>query len=238
MVQMLIKEELISGESWTRLEPSGMAHVALGEISILSYRQMKNWWSRISLEMTVFSDWINRHSLLDLQLNGASFTWSNHRVPPIMSRLDRFLISGEWADLYPHSIQVVLPKPTSDHCPIVLDSRLEYWGPRPFRFELMWLEEKGFSDLICSWWSDFQFLGWAGFRLTSMLRKLKGNIKGWVKANVKSVEATLADLLQGIKEIDSKEESGPLSESDFKLRQKLKDKFQRKAREEEIKWKQ
>lgn len=109
--------------------------------------------------MTAFTDWINSQSLLDLQLNGASCTWSNHKVPPIMSRLHRFLISGQWADLYPHILQVALPKPTSDHCPIVLDSRLEYWGPRPFHFELIWLKEKGFTDLIHSRWSDFQIQG-------------------------------------------------------------------------------
>ena len=48
----------------------------------------------------------------------------------------------------------------------------------------------------------------------------------------------MADLLHGIKEIDSKEEIGPLSESDLNIHQKVKDKFQCKAREEEIKWRQ
>lgn len=94
--------------------------------------------------MTAFSDWIG-YGLLDLQLNGASFMWSNNQVPPIMSRLDRFLISGEWAEMYPQVVKVALPKPTSDHCPIVLDSRVISWGPKPFCFELMWLEEKKLS---------------------------------------------------------------------------------------------
>ena len=43
-----------------------------------------------------------------------------------------------------------LPKPTFDHCPIILYSRLEYC-PKPFHFELMWLEEKVFTNLIWSW---------------------------------------------------------------------------------------
>ena len=102
----------------------------------------------------------------------------------------------------------------------------------------MWLEEKGFSDLILSWWFDFQIQGWAGFRLASKLQNLKGSIKGWVKNNVKTIEAVMADLLHGIKEIDSKEEIGTLSEFDLSLCQQLKDDFQCKAREEEIKWRQ
>lgn len=56
-----------------------------------------------SQEMRSFSDCIHSHALLDLQLNGASLTWSNHLSPPMMRRLDDFLILGEWADLYPDS---------------------------------------------------------------------------------------------------------------------------------------
>ena len=48
----------------------------------------------------------------------------------------------------------------------------------------------------------------------------------------------MAALLQGIREIDSKEEIGPLSESDLNIHQKVKDKFQCKAREEGIKRRQ
>jgi len=81
-----------------------MVHGALGEISILSDCQKKNWVDAgYHQRRLFFPDWINSQSLLDLQLNGASFKWSNHQVPPIMSQLDRFLILGEWADLY-HSI--------------------------------------------------------------------------------------------------------------------------------------
>ena len=109
----------------------------------------------MSSEMHGFSDWINSHSLLDLQLNGPSFTWSSHQIHPVMTRLDRFLISVDWADLFPHSSQVA--ESTSDHCPIVLDSKKESWGPNPFRVELMWLEEKGFANLIHSWWSELHF---------------------------------------------------------------------------------
>lgn len=71
-----------------------------------------------------------------------------------MSRLDRFLISGVWPDLYSHFFQPALPKPTSDHCPIILDLRVESRGHMPIHFELMWLEEKGFADRLRSWWTE------------------------------------------------------------------------------------
>eukprot|EP00268_Persea_americana_P044429 TRINITY_DN44921_c0_g1_i1.p1 TRINITY_DN44921_c0_g1~~TRINITY_DN44921_c0_g1_i1.p1 ORF type:complete len:102 (-),score=4.95 TRINITY_DN44921_c0_g1_i1:534-839(-) len=93
--------------------------------------------------MEAFSNWIDYHYLIDLQLEGN--TWSNHQNPPTLSRLDRSLVTDDWIDLYPQVCQIALPKPTFDHCPILLDSRCVRWGPYPFRFELMWLEDKEFS---------------------------------------------------------------------------------------------
>lgn len=114
-----------------------------GDQNIVRFPTEKLGGGHISAAMSLFSDWINSHSLIDLQLGGASFTWSNHQTPPSMSRLDRFLVSADWLDLYPELCQLALPKPASDHCPIVLDSRPERWGATPFCFELAWLENKG-----------------------------------------------------------------------------------------------
>lgn len=115
---------------------------------------------------------------------------------------------------------------------------MESWGPKPFRFELMCLEEKGIADLIQSWWSDFQIQGWAGYRLACKLKHLKNKIKDWAKTNFGSVEASMADLLSSIKEIDSKEGLAPLSDDEISLRHNLKEKFICKAKEEKIKWRQ
>eukprot|EP00268_Persea_americana_P015800 TRINITY_DN17438_c0_g2_i2.p1 TRINITY_DN17438_c0_g2~~TRINITY_DN17438_c0_g2_i2.p1 ORF type:complete len:122 (+),score=13.46 TRINITY_DN17438_c0_g2_i2:25-366(+) len=110
--------------------------------------------------MRRFSDWINSHSLVDLQLKGPSFTWSNHQSNCVMSRLDRFLVTTDWLDVYPDVIQLALAKPASDHCPILIDSECENWGPTPFRFELIWLGEKQFPRLIQGWWEDGLATDW------------------------------------------------------------------------------
>lgn len=92
----------------------------------------------------------------------------------MMSKLDRFLVSADWLDLYPKVCQLALPKPASDHCPILLDSNYERWGLTTFRFELMWLEQKNFPELIAEWWKEFRVTGWAGFKLASKQKLLKG----------------------------------------------------------------
>lgn len=96
-----------------------------GDWNIIRFPSEKLGGTRISADMRLFSDWINPHSLVDLQLKGASFTWSNHQSNPAMSRLDRFLVTTDWLEAYPEVIQLALPKPASDHCPILLDSECE-----------------------------------------------------------------------------------------------------------------
>eukprot|EP00268_Persea_americana_P001438 TRINITY_DN10442_c1_g2_i1.p1 TRINITY_DN10442_c1_g2~~TRINITY_DN10442_c1_g2_i1.p1 ORF type:complete len:130 (-),score=14.91 TRINITY_DN10442_c1_g2_i1:80-469(-) len=51
---------------------------------------------------------------------------------PAMSKLDRFMVSIDWMDVYPEVFQLAFPKPASDHCPILFDSNCERWGPTPF----------------------------------------------------------------------------------------------------------
>ena len=116
----------------------------------------------ITSDIVGFSKWINRHSLIDLHLGGSNFTWSNHQSSPAMYSLDRFLLFCDWFDLFPEACQFALPNPISDHCPILLDTICERWGPPPFRFELMWLDEPNFSTLLRKWWQDTEVGRWAG----------------------------------------------------------------------------
>ena len=74
-------------------------------------------------------------------------------------------MSTHWMDLYPEVIHLALPKPASDHCPILIDSDCERWGPAPVRYELMQLEERQLPSLIQGWWEEIKVEGWAGYGL-------------------------------------------------------------------------
>lgn len=131
-----------------------------GDWNIARFPSERLGGGKSTKEMRQFSEWINSHSLVDLYLGGASCPWSNNRDNPAMARLYGFLVSTEWLDIYPEVLQLALPKPAFDHCPILLDSECERWGPTPFRFELMWLEEKDFPGLIQGWWEEIKVEGW------------------------------------------------------------------------------
>ncbi|RVX06252.1 Transposon TX1 uncharacterized 149 kDa protein [Vitis vinifera] len=89
--------------------------------------------SSLTVNMRCFDEFIRESGLLDPPLRNAAFTWSNMQVDPICKRLDRFLFSSEWDSFFSQSIQEALPRWTSDHSPICLETNPLKWGLAPFR---------------------------------------------------------------------------------------------------------
>lgn len=133
---------------------------------------------------------------------------------------------------------MALPKPASDHCPVLLATNSDRWGPAPSHFELMWLEENKFPLMISEWWKELTVEGWAGYKLATKLKLLKIKIKEWAKTNFTDVRMQKIQLLEDIQNLDKKEELGQLSSEEEARRLRPKEEFQRKLREEEIMWRQ
>ena len=122
-----------------------------GDFNVIRRRSEKLGGSRVTSSMRDFDGFIRESELHDSPLRNASFTWSNMQESPVCKRLDRFLYSNEWELSFPQSLQEVLPRWTSDHWPIVLDTNPFKWGPTPFRFENMWLQHHNFKESFSSW---------------------------------------------------------------------------------------
>ncbi|PNX57068.1 cysteine-rich receptor-like protein kinase, partial [Trifolium pratense] len=70
-------------------------------------------------EVIEFQHFIDELELVDLPLFGRRFTWY-HANGRAMSRIDRFLISDEWALRWGNGSVWVLDRDVSDHCPLLL----------------------------------------------------------------------------------------------------------------------
>jgi exonuclease III len=68
-------------------------------------------------------------------MQGRKFTWSNGIDQSTFVRHDRFLISTEWSQSYPVSIQIALTSTVSDHCPVLCTYETKFPLPNTFRFE-------------------------------------------------------------------------------------------------------
>ncbi|RVW51702.1 hypothetical protein CK203_066562 [Vitis vinifera] len=159
-----------------------------GDFNVVRFPVESSRGGRLSFSMRRFSEIIEDLELRDLSLQGGSFTWKGGLNNQSHSRLDRFLVSNEWEDHFSGTVQCVLPKPVSDHFPILLDGGGVWSGLMPFRFENMWLKEEGFKEKVQEWWVGLNFSGFASFVLTSKLKALKPLLRNWNKLEFGKVE--------------------------------------------------
>ena len=105
----------------------------------------------------LFVDTMRRCNLIDLGYHGPRFTWSNkRRHNPILERLDRGWANDAWITAFPNANLWHLPRVTSDHCPILLnlDNPTPNHGPKPFKFEPMWLKHPNFHPTVSEAWNN------------------------------------------------------------------------------------
>ncbi|XP_075081030.1 uncharacterized protein LOC142166245 [Nicotiana tabacum] len=95
------------------------------------------------------------------------------------SRIDRFLISSEWNDLFGSVQQLALPRVVSDHRPIALESGDWTSEPSYLKFENMWLQHEGFCDMTKEWWQGYMVNGSPDFLLPQKLKLLKKDLAIW-----------------------------------------------------------
>eukprot|EP00253_Pinus_taeda_P022475 PITA_22475 len=128
--------------------------------------------------------------LEDIKPSSGKFTWSNKRIGPnhIAARLDRFLVHTSFLTCGLMASSKILPNLTSDHKPILLElSQDNNFGPIPFRFSPLWIQQEGFQEVVFESWNK-PVLGSPFFVWEEKIRVLKRNLKEWAK-NLKSPTA-------------------------------------------------
>ena len=70
-----------------------MAWCLVGDFNIIRYPSERLGYELFNPAMFTFLDFIESNSLVDLPLEGASFTWFRDSGIPSMSRIDRALVS-------------------------------------------------------------------------------------------------------------------------------------------------
>lgn len=96
--------------------------------------------------------------LIDLPMAGRKYTW--YRPNGQARRIDRFLVSSDWLMHWPNCELLGLNRDISDHCPLLLRSAAQDWGPKPFRVLNCWFEHPGFEKFVVEAWSEKQIDGW------------------------------------------------------------------------------
>ncbi|RVW52744.1 hypothetical protein CK203_091163 [Vitis vinifera] len=179
-----------------------------------------------------------RKWLADSEIDkGGSFTWSGGLNNQSRARLDRFLATPCWLDQYSRVLQRRLPRPTSDHFPILLEGGGVRRGPSPFKFENMWLKAEGFQELIKGWWQGIVVSGRPSYRLATKLKGLKQNLKTWNKEVFGRLEKNKAEALQQWS-VGFVEEVRSLTEVELNQKKEAKESYAKWVSMEEVHWRQ
>ncbi|KAL4653850.1 hypothetical protein ACB092_01G335600 [Castanea dentata] len=209
-----------------------------GDFNIVRFPSERRGETRLTLAMEKFSEFVEDLNLVDLPLEGGSYTWSSGSDHPAMSRIDRALVTPDWEDHFPDVTQRILPRPISDHSPILLEARGMARGKSPFRFENMWLKSEGFVDRVQTWWNQHSFVGTLSFVLAKNLKALKEDIVQWNRREFGNVARQKKQLLEELISLDAKEGDFGLSDGEKCHRAELRSQVEHFLSLEEISWRQ
>ena len=145
------------------------------------------------------------------------FTWGG---PTSQSRLDRFLCSIEMLERSPLAEVTSLPRPLSDHTPILWSSQVGMEKPPYFKLDRSWLRDATIKASIEEWWNSQIVFGPALERVTKKLTRLCQHLvsqRQQIRADRTRVrDASLARILA----LDVMEDSRPLTTSEARERKK------------------
>ncbi|XP_058733128.1 uncharacterized protein LOC131604722 [Vicia villosa] len=133
-----------------------------------------------SRESRFFNEFIETMDLVDLPNIGGKFTWfkSNGKA---MSRLDIFLLSESFVEDWKVVGQHIGERDVSDHAPIWLKENRKDWGPKPFKFNNLWIKHDDFGSFVEEEWRKIVVKGRRDYCLVEKLKTLKSRISWWNK---------------------------------------------------------
>ena len=109
-----------------------------------------------------FWEFLERAALHEMGPRDCNYTWRSEAGPSYRSRLDRFLCSVELMERFLEADVIALPRPISDHCPIVWQTHEGQGRTTYFKMDKSWLRERGFKEEIMEVWRSQDGLGELG----------------------------------------------------------------------------
>ncbi|GJS57893.1 RNA-directed DNA polymerase, eukaryota [Tanacetum coccineum] len=182
--------------------------VIMGDFNEVRYKHERFSSTFNSQGANAFNNFISLAGLIDLPLEGYTFTWA-HKSASKMSKLDRFLLSEGLFLSFPYLSALCLDRYLSDHRPILLKENSYDFGPTPFCIFHSWFSMEGFDSFVESTWKSMHVTDSNGLvRMKKKLQLLKSAIKVWIKeTKARSYEKKI-NILQNLSEADKSIDRG------------------------------
>lgn len=144
--------------------------------------------------MKAFRDVLDEARLKDLEYVGKKFTWKCHRQGGfVLERLDRAVANNQWLSQNLGTKVQHLHSNSSNHHAIIV--KLEGISPKPkrtFKFEQMWLGDKGCSDRVTNAWGP-SIMGATMPEVAGKLQTCGEKLTEWSKNSFRSIRKVLKE---------------------------------------------
>ena len=172
--------------------------------------------------MSDFRQTIDEAQLMEIDLRGRKFTWSNEQDNPTFTRIDRMFGTPEWHLRFPNIDLQPLPTMGSDHCPLFLTGDIAKQSYKGFRFESFWVNMPGFKEVIEDTWTQPVNTQDAILRMHVKLIRTAKALKLWRRQNLGNLQLRLEIVKEILKLLDGAQEQRVLTPEELEFRRFLK----------------
>ncbi|XP_071687207.1 uncharacterized protein [Rutidosis leptorrhynchoides] len=196
------------------LNISGVSWVICGD-----FNEVRNSSERLNCQFIenrakMFNEFINQNMLVDIPMGGRKFTRvSDDGVK--MRKLDRFLVLGDFLNLWSGLKVIALDRLKSDHCPIMLSDGEVNFGPKPFKVFDDWFHVEDVDQVIAESWSAPLEGNRKDCVFRNKLKRLKEALKIWSQTHFGNLDVEIENAKREATNLELKAESGSLDSVEY-----------------------
>ena len=184
-------------EAWARLKTlksrRSAPWICAGDFNEVT-RQSEKLGGRIRphAQMQAFRDVLDDYGFLDLGFISSNFTRHKHFAHyMVWERLDRAVAMTDWLEILPDTKVYHLDVTSSNHKPIwIVPDGMDCRQNRPFRFEQLWMTEKGCGETIEAMWKE-TYDAYGGQKILKKVDRFGLELTKWSKHCFGSVRREL-----------------------------------------------
>lgn len=197
--------------------------MVLGDFNMILRASEKNNDNLNHNIMNKFRNFMDFHELKELYMHGRRFTWSNERDTPMLTKIDRVLVSVDWELANPDCLLQVLSTNVSDHAPLHLTTSASCWPKKRFRFQSYWLKIDGFEQAVAEAWVCDSTITDPFKRLDALFRNVGAALQAWGQRRTGNIKLLIDVATWLIFRLDQVMDMRVLMDQETWLRHSLKD---------------
>ena len=211
--------------------------IVLGDFNLVRCAADKNNRQFNAPLATAFNDTIDQLNLSEVDLGDRLYTWSNRQANPILAKLDRVFSNNELNLAFPLATLSSLPRPTSDHTPLLLTLSSSLPKAGFFRFECFWLQYPSFLPSVLPAWGQAPVQGDAVGQLAACIKSTRTAAKVWSRC-FRAPSYLIKNFQFIIQLFDFLEETRSLSSAEFQVRDDAQVTLHKAIKAQATYWKQ